>query len=76
MLQKPDKPIALLIAIIGSCVLMANNSFTQKVQANSMALTQTQVEEKLQSLYQTGQLMAKLSDVLLNSKILLARSIL
>lgn len=49
-MQKPYKPIALLIAIISSFVLMANIPFNQEVQANYMALTQTQVKEKLQAL--------------------------
>lgn len=50
MLNKPHKQIALLIVIISVMFLMANSTLNQKVQANSMALNQTQVEEKLQTL--------------------------
>ena len=49
-MQKSYKPIALLIAITSVIFLMANGTFNQEVRANSMALTQTQVEEKLQTL--------------------------
>ena len=49
-MQKSDKPIALLIAVISSFILMANGNFNREVQANSMVLNQTQVEEKLQTL--------------------------
>ena len=49
-MQKSDKPIALLIAVISSLILMANGNFNREVQANSMVLNQTQVEEKLQTL--------------------------
>lgn len=48
--QKPYKPIALLIAITTVVIVMANSTLNQKVQANSMALDRTQVEEKLQTL--------------------------
>ncbi|MGK7937791.1 MAG: 4a-hydroxytetrahydrobiopterin dehydratase [Xenococcaceae cyanobacterium] len=50
MVKKTSKPIALIIAITISSILMAQNTFNREVQANSMVLNQTQVEEKLQTL--------------------------
>ena len=50
MVKKTSKPIALIIAITISSLLMAQNTFNREVQANSMVLNQTQVEEKLQTL--------------------------
>ena len=50
MVKTTYKPIALIIAITISSILMAQNTFNREVQANSMVLNQTQVEEKLQSL--------------------------
>lgn len=50
MLQKPVKPIALLIVATVVIILMANSNFNQKVRANSMVLNQTQIAEKLETL--------------------------
>ena len=49
-MKKTYKPIALLIAVTSVFILMVNSTFIRQAQANSMALTQTQVEEKLQTL--------------------------
>ena len=49
MLQKPVKPIALLIVAMVVVILMANSNLNQKVRANSMVLNQTQIAEKLES---------------------------
>ncbi|MDJ0635036.1 MAG: 4a-hydroxytetrahydrobiopterin dehydratase [Xenococcaceae cyanobacterium MO_188.B29] len=50
MVKKNYKPIALIIAITISLILMAKNTFNREAQANSMVFNQTQVEEKLQTL--------------------------